>query len=213
MASPTFPFERDFAMQVTSNSSPRDLFSKREREVLRLGAEGATDGEISDRLAISVPTLRTYWLRIREKLGAVNRTHAIALAVAGPLAGETGSSLQHRLARSRSQAVAEWTWTPSNRRVCLDSTARSLFDIATDESTLPLERVLDSVWQHDRIRFERFLFQSEYLEPMTQIEFRIGASGDHYRSVRTVNLTSCRSRQDGVTILFASVASPNAYAA
>jgi DNA-binding CsgD family transcriptional regulator len=191
-------------MHSRTESASRPLFSRREREVLHLGAEGATDGEISDRLAIAVPTLRTYWLRIREKLGAVNRTHAIALAVAAPSAGEAGSLKQQRVARSRSQAIAEWTWTPGNRQVCLDSTARSLFDIATDESNLPLERVLDAIWRPDRVRFERYLLQSVELDPMTPIEFHVDALGGHRPVIRTVNLASCRSKQDGVTILFAS---------
>lgn len=189
----------------TTGSVP---FSKREREVLKLGAQGATDQEISDQLSISVPTLRTYWLRIREKIGGVNRTHAIALAVAGPLAADAAADPHRRLLeRARSQSIAEWAWRPERREVVLDDATKTLFGIASEESALPVERVLGSVWTPDRPRLERFLAQTPELCPMTPLDLRVGPAGDYRQTIRTVNLSANRSRQDGVVVLLASTLS------
>ncbi len=54
--------------------------SEREREVLALAAEGLTDKEIAVRLGIGVKTIRTYWDRMRQKLGAASRTQVLAEA-------------------------------------------------------------------------------------------------------------------------------------
>ncbi len=189
------------------DEASRTAFSRREREVLRLGAQGATDQEISETLAIAVPTLRTYWLRIREKLGAVNRTHAIALAVASSL-GEPAEDPQKRLIQeARAKSVAQWAWRPADRRVLLEDPARDLFGIAAEESAVTLDRLLDAVWTPDRARLERFLVQSVELGPMTPIEHRMGVAGDYRQIVRTVNLSTHRSRQTGVTVLLASAPS------
>lgn len=55
--------------------------SEREKEVLFLAAEGLTDKEISARLEIRTKTVRTYWDRIRAKLGAASRTQALSVAL------------------------------------------------------------------------------------------------------------------------------------
>lgn len=57
------------------------VLSEREREILNLASTGFIDKEIANRLNISLTTVRTYWDRLRVKLGASNRTHAIALAM------------------------------------------------------------------------------------------------------------------------------------
>ena len=56
--------------------------SPREREVLVLLAEGMRTQEVADRLSLSPVTVRTYVERSMEKLGAVTRTHAVAVAFA-----------------------------------------------------------------------------------------------------------------------------------
>ena len=48
--------------------------------MLRLAAEGLTDREIARRMKVSEKTVDTYWSRIRQKLAARNRTHAVAIA-------------------------------------------------------------------------------------------------------------------------------------
>ena len=52
----------------------------RETECLRWSAAGLTSGEISDRLGISRHTADWYLKEASRKLGAANRTHAVALA-------------------------------------------------------------------------------------------------------------------------------------
>jgi len=185
-----------------------DSLSKRECEVLTLGASGASDQEISHQLAVSVPTLRTYWLRIRDKLGAVNRTHAIALAVSQLQAQNLDADPQKKLLeRVRSESAPQWAYQPAQRTVILDSAAKSLFGIATDDHTISLDRMLESVWLPDRKRIERFLLQSSELAPMTPVECRVGTTGIFCHLVRTVNLSVHRFRKSGVTVLMASAVS------
>jgi DNA-binding NarL/FixJ family response regulator len=55
--------------------------SPREREVLALLAEGASDGDIADRLFISRRTASKHVAAILEKLQASNRTAAVTIAL------------------------------------------------------------------------------------------------------------------------------------
>jgi DNA-binding CsgD family transcriptional regulator len=55
--------------------------SPRQREVLGLVAEGATDHEIARRLRLSVDTVAWHMREIRARLGARSRAHAVALAI------------------------------------------------------------------------------------------------------------------------------------
>lgn len=62
------------------NRPPLGL-SEREWEIVRLGADGMTDKEIARRLGLSVTTITTHWVRMREKLKAFNRGQVIAKAM------------------------------------------------------------------------------------------------------------------------------------
>jgi DNA-binding NarL/FixJ family response regulator len=55
--------------------------SAREREILRLLADGKTNKEIAEGLFISPDTVRTYIRRAMEKLEANTRTQAVAIAI------------------------------------------------------------------------------------------------------------------------------------
>ncbi len=55
--------------------------TQREREVLRLLADGLTNEEIGKRLAISPETVRTHVRKAMGKLDADTRTHAVATAL------------------------------------------------------------------------------------------------------------------------------------
>lgn len=55
--------------------------SSRDREYLRLVAQGLTDAEIASRLHVAQSTVRAQLGRLYRKLGARNRTHAVAQAV------------------------------------------------------------------------------------------------------------------------------------
>jgi LuxR family maltose regulon positive regulatory protein len=54
--------------------------SERELEVLRLIAQGLSNGEISRRLSLALSTVKGHNLRIFGKLQAQNRTEAVARA-------------------------------------------------------------------------------------------------------------------------------------
>jgi DNA-binding CsgD family transcriptional regulator len=55
--------------------------SRRERQVLALVAQGASDNEIAIQLCLSAKTVSWYVKEIRAKIGAHSRAHAVALAM------------------------------------------------------------------------------------------------------------------------------------
>lgn len=64
-----------------SRPRPGDLLTAREREVLRLLAEGASNKEIARRLGISFHTAKFHVASVAAKLDATGRTDAVAQAV------------------------------------------------------------------------------------------------------------------------------------
>lgn len=54
--------------------------TQREREILRLLAQGRTNQQIGQAIGLSAGTVRNYVSRLLSKLGAVDRTQAVALA-------------------------------------------------------------------------------------------------------------------------------------
>ncbi|MDQ1370661.1 MAG: hypothetical protein QOF20_3014 [Acidimicrobiaceae bacterium] len=63
------------------NERGPNMVSERDREVLRLLAEGCDTGEIARTLAYSEPTIKNVIQRLFEQLKAKNRPHAVALAL------------------------------------------------------------------------------------------------------------------------------------
>lgn len=61
------------------SSAPKEL-SKREREVLRLLAQGNSNREIAEAIHLSVKTVETYRTRLREKLGLHGRAELYRFA-------------------------------------------------------------------------------------------------------------------------------------
>jgi DNA-binding NarL/FixJ family response regulator len=55
--------------------------TEREREVLTLLAQGLQLEEIGHRLGIGTETVRTHVRNASDRLGASNRTHAVAIAI------------------------------------------------------------------------------------------------------------------------------------
>ena len=83
---------------------PSQRLSPRELECLAWAAQGKTYGEISTMLGISFGTVKTNLDIARFKLGAVNVTHAVALAI---LYGNLFMTEETILARKR-KAEQEW---------------------------------------------------------------------------------------------------------
>ncbi|BEP40042.1 response regulator transcription factor [Variovorax sp. V15] len=74
--------QRAAATAIPSSHAPASsdaLLSAREQEVARCVREGLTDKEIARRMAVSVPTVRTYLRRIFDKLGIERRSALAAL--------------------------------------------------------------------------------------------------------------------------------------
>ena len=59
---------------------PTEL-SRREREVLRLLAQGHSNKQVADQIRVSVKTVETYRTRLREKLGLKERAELYRFAV------------------------------------------------------------------------------------------------------------------------------------
>jgi DNA-binding NarL/FixJ family response regulator len=58
-----------------------DLLTQREREVLQLAAQGMSNGEIGERLAISARTAETHRSNFMRKLGLQSQTELVRFAV------------------------------------------------------------------------------------------------------------------------------------
>jgi DNA-binding NarL/FixJ family response regulator len=67
--------------EVPRPSGRPSVVTERDREVLRLLAEGCDTGEIARTLAYSEPTIKNVIQRLFEQLKAKNRPHAVALAL------------------------------------------------------------------------------------------------------------------------------------
>ncbi|HEY3902972.1 MAG TPA: LuxR C-terminal-related transcriptional regulator [Streptosporangiaceae bacterium] len=68
--------------EQAATGRPTGPLSDREREIVALLAGGATDGQIADRLFLSVNTVRSHLERIRDKTGARRRTDLARYAIA-----------------------------------------------------------------------------------------------------------------------------------
>lgn len=69
------------AGQVVAEDRSGSGVSERDRDVLRLLAEGLDTGEIARRLAYSEPTIKNAIQRLFEQLKAKNRPHLVAVAI------------------------------------------------------------------------------------------------------------------------------------
>lgn len=70
-------FARLAQPQSVPTREKTDLLSERERQVVRLGAEGMSNKQIAAALSIGPRTVQTHWRNIFDKLGVYSRTEAI----------------------------------------------------------------------------------------------------------------------------------------
>lgn len=68
------------AILITEHREEEESLTKRESAVLRLVAQGLTNGQIARRLEISPRTVEKHVENARGKLGAANRTEAALLS-------------------------------------------------------------------------------------------------------------------------------------
>jgi LuxR family quorum sensing-dependent transcriptional regulator len=61
--------------------APRERLTSREIEIMTWTARGKTQWEVAALLSISEETVKRHIRNARRKLGATNKTHAIALAL------------------------------------------------------------------------------------------------------------------------------------
>jgi LuxR family maltose regulon positive regulatory protein len=86
MAATTGEPARASARQASARSSvPAVSLTRREQEVLRLLAAGASNQDIAHTLVISLDTVKKHVSNLLGKLGASNRTQAISQARARSL--------------------------------------------------------------------------------------------------------------------------------
>lgn len=133
-----------------SGNPPQSSLSDREREVLYLAADGLTDKEIAARLAIGPKTVRTYWDRIRSKLGAASRTQALALALR-----EAYADLAAREARLRtfveSMPVPLFAFDGEERITAMNQAAASLTGLDGSRD-VTREQVLQELFPNEEFR-------------------------------------------------------------
>jgi DNA-binding NarL/FixJ family response regulator len=70
------------AARVVASHPPASVLqtlSARERQVLRLVAQGLANDEIARELVVTSSTVKNHVARVMEKLGARNRTHAAVM--------------------------------------------------------------------------------------------------------------------------------------
>lgn len=71
----------DYLVHTAGETDPYERLTDREREVLKLVAEGRTNQEIADILVLSVKTILGYRARVMEKLDIHNRTELVKYAI------------------------------------------------------------------------------------------------------------------------------------
>src|SRR5260221_10818819 len=86
-------------MDNLRNQSVRDQLTLREREILRLMADGLSNQDIAARLFVTIGTVKWYLKQIYSKLQVGSRTQAIALAHTAGLLEAKPATIEHAAPR------------------------------------------------------------------------------------------------------------------
>jgi two-component system response regulator NreC len=77
---PPDPARRGAPLRHSNTAEQRKRLSRREAEVLRLLAQGHTNQEVAEQLAVSIKTIETYRKRLHEKLELKTRAQLFRFA-------------------------------------------------------------------------------------------------------------------------------------
>lgn len=73
---------RAYPHLLRGTGQPRAYITAREREALLLAANGHTNRGIARAMGLTEETVKTHMVKLRRKLRAADRTHAVAIALA-----------------------------------------------------------------------------------------------------------------------------------
>ena len=73
---------RSYPHVIRDGEEPRAYITARERETLLLAANGHTNRSIARAMGLTEETVKTRMVKVRRKLRAVDRTQAVAIALA-----------------------------------------------------------------------------------------------------------------------------------
>jgi DNA-binding CsgD family transcriptional regulator len=160
-----------------ANSRFRDAayLSAGERRILALASQGLTDKEISREIGLCVSTIRTYWTRLRLKLGVVNRAQAIAQAIEKEVADEqliveARVKAMHVILNAR--GIGLWEWDTIDDKVLADDVCARIFRTGGGGSKCSLEDFVASMPSSDRDHLLNHL-QDQGKRPSESVTHRI----------------------------------------
>jgi len=73
--------EEPLIEKISKTAVKRTTLTQRELSVLKIASDGRTAKEIASALSLGVETVRSHFKKAKAKLGARNRTHAVAEAL------------------------------------------------------------------------------------------------------------------------------------
>lgn len=175
--------------------------SPRERQLVRLAAAGRTDKEICRELGVSLPTVRTHWTRLRDKLDVVTRTQAVAAAMRQAQAAQaTGAA---RLLDGLDLAgIGFWVWDAETNEVRPDEECRRLFGLE-EGASLSLNELLTHLPPSERGEMLALLQKTKAGTPATPLTHRADPTLRYATCLRTIALVP--SEAEASTVLLASV--------
>jgi DNA-binding CsgD family transcriptional regulator len=176
--------------------------SPRERQLVRLAAAGRTDKEICRELGVSLPTVRTHWTRLRDKLDVVTRTQAVAAAMKQAQAARGATGAARLLDGVDLSGIGFWVWDPATNEIRPDQECRLLFGLPGDEQ-LSLNNFLAHLPPPERGEMLALLQRARSGNPVAPLTHRADPASHYAKCLRTVALAPPES--EAPMVLLASV--------